>query len=62
MMRWIKKHWQNQKSISCKTKGLAEKEEATRRKIEVAMSILNRRVKEESFEIERRNNGNLRAV
>jgi hypothetical protein len=42
------------KSDACKTRGLAEKEAATQRKLEVAMKILDRRHEDIPVDVERR--------
>lgn len=50
MFRWLKKQRDNAR----RTGGLAEKHEATKRKIEVATYILDRRTRDERVENERR--------
>lgn len=51
MLKWL----QTKKNIAQKTAGLQEKAEATRRKVEVAMSILNERRKRSiDVEVDRR--------
>lgn len=54
MIKRMKKWWKKQKDITKKTAGLAEKEASTRRKYEVAMSILEKRKIDIPVETERR--------
>lgn len=50
----IKQWFENKKNIVRKTAGLEEKQEATQRKMQVAMRILDRRVVEIPVQEERR--------
>lgn len=54
MIKRVKKWFQDQNNITRKTAGLAEKEASMKRKLEVAMAILNRRERDVPVEFERR--------
>lgn len=54
MFKRVKKWCQDFKADATKSRGLAEKAEATQRKLEVAMRILDRRQDEIPVELDRR--------
>lgn len=54
MLKRVKKWFKDQDNITRKTAGLAEKEASTKRKYDVAMSILDQRKIDVAVEVERR--------
>ena len=60
MFNQAKKWWKKQEAIVRKTGGLAEKEASIQRKLDVAMSILNRRKEDVPVSFERRKENRLR--
>ncbi len=54
MFESVRKFYATVKADACKTRGLAEKEAATQRKIKVAMKILDKRENDVPVDVDRR--------
>ena len=52
MIKRIKKWWKEDREITRKTGGLAEKQESMKRKLDVAMSILTEERRERNIPVE----------